>query len=442
MRHRRLVPLHCLPAVLALGLLAALPDRAVAAVPVPQATADATRIVAVVNSDVITNADVDNRARLFALSTGLRMAPEILDRLKPQIIRQLIDERLRMQEVQRRKLVVPDKQIAEAIREIESRNGMAPGTLHQKLAAQGVSQLTLIDQIRTQLGWTDVLREKLGDQAQITDAQIAEQQRLAAMQVGQPEFRVGEIFIPVEDPAATADAQRFAESVISNLRGGAPFPLVAAQFSQTQTALAGGELGWVQLNQLDPEVAQLVQQMPVGAVSNPVKVPGGFSIVALQGRREIGHDIGTIVSMRQVVLPFTTPLDPQTPTEQQRQTLEKARGVSSSVHSCEQMEQVAKTVSPGHAPDPGDVRLEAVNPPAFRQMLATLPFNRATQPLVSTGGITVVIVCSREQKNLAAQTAQEVRQRLLNERIELVSRQLLRDLRRKADIEIRAANRA
>ena len=169
------------------------------------------------------------------------MTQDVLDRLKQQITRQLVDERLRMQEVQRRKIVIPDKAIADAIHDIETRNGLPPGALRQKLAADGVSQRTLIDQIRTQLGWTQVLREQLGDQVKVTDAEVAEQQRLLAQQVGKPEYRVGEIFIPVEDPATTADAQRFAETVISELRAGAPFPVVAAQFSQNQTALQGGD---------------------------------------------------------------------------------------------------------------------------------------------------------------------------------------------------------
>ena len=346
-RLRRLAPL----AAAALSLLLSVtvrPATVHAATVVAPPSQDASRIVAVVNGDVISNADVDNRARLFALSTGLPMSPDVLDRLKPQITRQLVDERLRMQEVLRRKIVVPDKEIAQAIHDIEQRNGMPPGALRQKLAADGVSQRTLIDQIRTQLGWSQVLRQQLGDQAQVTDPQVAEQQRLEAQLVGKPEFRVGEIFIPVEDPANRADAQRFAETVISELRKGAAFPVVAAQFSQTPTALQGGELGWVQPNELDPEVAQLVQQMPVGAISNPVPVPGGFSIVTLQGKREVGHDVGTVLSMRETFLPFTTPLNPQTPTDQQRQALEKARGISASVHSCDQMEQVAKANNSPH----------------------------------------------------------------------------------------------
>jgi peptidyl-prolyl cis-trans isomerase SurA len=413
-----------------------------AATVVPPPVEDASRIVAVVNGDVISNGDVDNRTRLFALSTGLPMSPDVLDRLKPQITRQLVDERLRMQEVLRRKIIVPDKDIAQAIHDIEQRNGMPPGALRQKLAADGVSQRTLIDQIRTQLGWSQVLRQQLGDQSEVTEAQVAEQQRLEAQLVGKPEFRVGEIFIPVDDPANRADAQRFAETVIAELRKGAAFPVVAAQFSQTQSALQGGELGWVQPNELDSEVAQLVQQMPIGAISNPVPVPGGFSIVTLQGKREVGRDVATILRMRETFLPFASPLNPQEPTDQQRQTLEKARNISASVHSCDQMEQVAKANNSPRPVDPGEVQLNSINPPPFRQLLGSLPFDHASQPLVASDGIAVVIVCSREEKNLATLTNAEMHQRILSERVELASRQLQRDLRRQATIDMRSANGA
>ncbi|MEJ0018016.1 MAG: peptidylprolyl isomerase [Acetobacteraceae bacterium] len=430
---------HSVCCALALLLAQPIAALAVAAPPPPASAAQAMRIVAVVNGEVISNADVDARTRLFALSTGLPMTQEVLDRLKQQITRQLIDEKLRMQEVQRRHIVIPDKAIADAIHDIESRNNLPSGALRARLAAGGAGYRTLIDQLRTQLGWTQVLREQLGDQLKVSDAEVAEQQRLQSGLVGKPEYRIGEIFIPVNDPAATADAQRFAETVITELRAGAPFPVVAAQFSQNQTALAGGELGWVQPNQLDPAIARMVTEMPVGAISNPVKVAGGFSIVTMQGKREIGRDIGTVVALRQTFLPFTAPLNPQAPTDQQKQMLEKARGLSASVRSCEQMEQVAKANNSPRPADPGDVRLEAVNPPAFRQLLASLPYDRASQPLVTGEGIAVLIVCSREQKNLAQQSKQEVTAQLLNDRVELLSRQLLANLRRHANIDMRAS---
>ncbi len=417
--------------------LAAQPRPAQPAAATPANKLPGDRIIAVVNTDVISTGDVDNRARLFALSTGMRLSTDIIDRLKPQIVRQLVDERLRMQEAQRRKIIIPDQAIATAIRDIEQRNNMPPGMLRMRLSVDGVGQRTLISQIRAQLAWTQVLREQLGERGNITEADVDAQQRLLDQLVGKSEYRVGEIFIPIDDPAQTADAQRFAETVIGELRHGAPFQIVAAQFSQSQGALEGGDRGWVQLSQLDPGVADLVTQMPPGAISNPVKVPGGFSIVTLFGKREIGREMGTALTLRQVFLPFSSPLNPQAPTEQQKQVLERARGISNTARGCEQIEQIGRTTDPNRPVDPGEIRLEGVSPPQFRAILAALPIGKPSEPLVSPDGIAVVVICTREQKVMATMTKQEIQRYLLNERVELLSRQLLRDLRRQATIQIR-----
>ena len=142
--------------------------------------------------------------------------------------------------------------------------------------------------MRVQIGWGRVLREELGDRLQISEADIADQQAQIKAQTGQPEFRVAEIFLPIEDPSKASETQKFADTVIQQLRAGAPFAVVAAQFSQSQTALEGGELGWLRPNQMDPQVASLIAEMPEGAISNPVRVPGGISIVSLRGKREVG----------------------------------------------------------------------------------------------------------------------------------------------------------
>jgi len=397
------------------------------------------QIVATVNGDVITNADVTARGKLFAISTGFPIGGDGLDRLRPQITQQLIDERLRLQEAQRQHVVVRDTQIAEAIREIEQRNNLPPGALRARLAHDGVSLRTLVDQIRGQIGWSLVLRQQLGNSAVISEADIAEQARLLTQQVGRPEFHVAEIFIPVDNPARTADAQRFAETVIAQLRSGAPFAVVAAQFSQSQTALQGGDVGWVQANQLDPELAKIAAEMPVGAISAPVKVAGGFTIMQLRGRREIGREFGVALTIRQVFLPFATPLTAQgAATEAHRAVVERARQIGMSAKSCEDMDAAAKAANSPRPSDPGgEVNLASVNPPQFRQLLAQLPPGKASQPLVSGDGVAVVMVCSKEQKNVATLNKQAVQERLLSERAELASRQLLRDLRRRATIEMR-----
>lgn len=428
-------------ALLLLAALAVAPAQAAVAPAASAAAAaaanDSAHIVAVVNGDVITKADVDNRRRLFALSTGMSAAPEVLDRLTPQVVRQLIDEKLRLQEIQRRHVVVHDNQIAAAIREIEQRNGMPPGTLARRLSSDGVEFTTLVDQVRVQIGWSRVLREVLGSQADITDADIQEQANLLKAQTGQQEFSVAEIFVPITDPAQTEEANRFAETIIQQLRLGAPFAVVAAQFSQSQTALQGGDEGWVQPNQVDPAVLRVLQEMPEGAISNPIPVPGGLSIVTLRGKREIGRDVATMATVRQAFLPFSTRLDPNRPTAQQQQVLDQARRVSSSARSCDDIDAANKAGGGNRPSNPGEVRVDSIGVPALRQLLATLPVGKASEPLVADDGVAVIMVCTREQRNVGLPSKQELTQRILSERLELASRQLMRDLQRRAVIDRR-----
>ncbi|MDT7952116.1 MAG: peptidylprolyl isomerase [Acetobacteraceae bacterium] len=431
-------------AALAIGAAPALAQHRGTQAPAPSKgqaePTDSERIVAVVNGDAITSGDVTARGRLFALSTGLPVTPEVLNRLRPQVLKQLVDERLRLQEVQRRKIVVGDRDIAEAIGEIEARNGMPKGALGAALQGRGVAMRTLIDQVRVQLGWTKVLREELGSKADITDADIAEQQRLFKAQTGQPEFHVGEIFIPIDEPAKAEDAQHFAETVITELRQGAPFPVVAAQFSQSQTALQGGDLGWVRASQLDPEVATVIREMPPGAISNPVRVPGGIDIVTLTGKRIIGRDQSTMLKVRQVFIPFTSAVNPAAPTEQQRKAVEQAAQIAKSAKNCQDMEAANERVGKTRPSDPGEIRLEAVGSAPLRQLMTGLAVGQASRPLVASDGVAVVMVCSREVKTDSAPAKQEITNRLLSERIELAARQLQRDLRRRAVLDMRVDN--
>ena len=443
-RARLLRPhLLALPPLLRMGLFLAAPlivPLAAGFLPRP-ALAQENRIVAVVNGAVITRDDVENREKLFAHSTGLHVAPETLDRLAPQITNALVDERLQLQEMLRRKIVVPDQDIASAIGEIEQRNNMKPGALRASLANEGVAMRTLVDQLRVQLGWTRVLRDQLGEKAEVSPTDIADRLARLKAETGQPEYRVSEIYIPFDQPGQEADAQRFADTVISQLHAGAPFAIVAAEFSAGQSALAGGDMGWVRADSLDPAVAQLVTQMPIGAVSTPIRVPGGFVVATVHAKREIGHaDPMTILHVRQVFFPFPTQLNPAAPTPAQQAVLEKARQVSASVKSCDEMEAANKSAGSDHPVDPGELVLERIPAAPLRNILGTQPIGKATQPLVAQDGIAVIMVCSRETRTVTEPSKDELSDAIINERADLASRQLLADLRRRAVIDRRSTS--
>ena len=398
----------------------------------------ADKIVAIVSGDAITEQDVDDRAKLFALSTGMAVDAGLLDRLKPQITRQLIDEKLRVQEIERRKIVVTPEEISAAIAQIEERNRMGKDGLRDKLLADGVSLGTLIDQIRVQIGWTHVLRQNLGPRARVTEAEVKAREDARTGENGQPEYDVAEIFVPLDDPTHAAEANRFAEAVITQLRAGAPFGIVAAQFGQNQNALEGGDLGWVTADRLDPPVLDIVRQMPIGAISNPIRVAGGFDIVTVHGKRQIGTQMATVLTVRQAFLPFKSSLDPQHPTPDQVAILARARALGTGAHDCASVEAENKEAGGSRPSDPGPLIVADLNP-QMGAILGHMEAGQVTKPLVATDGIAVIAVCTREQKNVATQTPDQIRDQLLSERVELASRQESRDLHRHAVIEMRSS---
>ncbi|KXV17929.1 peptidylprolyl isomerase [Gluconobacter oxydans] len=404
----------------------------------PPAKPPEDQILAVINGQVLTQRDVDNRAKLFVLSTGLPISPEIMNRMRGQIIHQLIDERLKTQEILKLHINVEPDQIASAISNIEQRNGMPKNALRDRLASDGVSLTTLIDQIRVQIGWMQVLREKLGEEGRITATQISQREQALQAEQGRPQYFMSEIFVPVADPRHDENELAFTKTIISQLREGAPFPIVAAQFSQAQSALDGGSMGWVQEDNLDPQVVNIVRQMPIGAISNPIQVAGGFVIATVQSKRVVGKQMGTLLDLRQAFFPFDAPLNPQNPTEQQRAALQKATTAVQTVHSCDAMEALNKSLGEKRPSNPGSQILERLMP-QMKAVLEALPPNKVSRPLVSMDGIALLMVCNRQQKNLAQQSPSEIADQLMNERVEQASRQLQRDLQRRAIIEMRPA---
>lgn len=395
-------------------------------------------IIAVVNSMPLTTRDVNNRGRLFVLSIGLPVSDELMQRLRPQIIRQMIDEKLRTQEILRRRINIPPEQIALTIKNIEQRNGMPPGSLQKNLNHDKISISTLIDQLRVQIGWIYVLKMELGPRARVSVNDIAHRQAALKRENGRTEYQISEIFIKVDDPRHAEEERNFTETIVDQLRKGAPFPIVAAQFSQSQTALDGGSMGWVQDDMLDDSVIQIVKDMPpnIGAISDPITVPGGFVIVTLNNKRIIGQEMGHMLTLRQLFLPFSTSLDPNHITHQQEQTLQKAISYIRNVHDCHVMEKLNKDMGEKRPTDPGELPLERLNP-QMQAVLAPLPVNQISRPLVSHEGIDLLMICTKKEKNFSNRTPSEIADQIMNERVEQAARQIDSDLHRRAMIDLR-----
>jgi peptidyl-prolyl cis-trans isomerase SurA len=401
----------------------------------PVAAPDSSGIAAVVNGQVITTQDVAARAQLLAVTMGIAPNPDVLSRLAPQVTKQLIDQTLQLQETNKLNVTVSDNDVAAAIGHIEQNNNMPQGALRQNLTKAGIPFSTLLAQLRTELGWQGVLHQVLGPGLAPTPGDMAAEKTALQAQLGSTQYHISEIFVPVTDPSDDSAAQKFATTVIAQLRGGAPFPIVAAEFSQAQTALTGGDLGFIQLSQMDPAVAATVQEMPVGAISNPIRVPGGYEIVQLQDKHEIGNQPQLTLRLRQVYAPYPTPITNGQVGPSQAAVITKLLGQVKNMTSCDDIAALNVQYGSVQPSDPGPVVLATVTPAGFQTLLTNLPLNKPSPPLVQQAGAAVVMVCSRGEQAVALPSDDDISNMIVNRRVELESQQLLDILRHRAIIQ-------
>ena len=400
----------------------------------PPAISDSSSIAAVVNGQVITTQDVAARARLIAVTMGINPTPAAISRLTPQVTKQLIDQVLQQQEINKLGVTVSDSDLATAISHIEQNNNMPPGALRQRLTAAGIPFSTLLAQLRTELGWQAVLHKVLGPGLAPTLGDMNAEKAALKAQLGSTKYHLAEIFIPVTDPSDDAPAKQFAATVITQLRAGSPFPIAAAEFSQAQTALSGGDLGYIPLSQMDPAVAATVAQMPVGAISNPIRVPGGYDIVQLLDKHEIGDQPQTVLNLRQVFAPYSTPITGGQIGPAQAAVINKLAAQVKAINSCSGMTALNTQYGNVHAADPGPVALATITPPSFQQLLASLPLDQPSVPLVQQDGVAVVMVCARGMQAPSLPSDQDIANMIINRRVDLESQQLIDILRHRAVI--------
>ena len=251
---------------------------------------ETVRIAAVVNNEAISIPDLVARIDVAIAASRLRASEELRRQLAPQVLRSLIDERLKVQEAERLGVTVSEAELANARRSLEQRNGVPVGGFDDFLRSQGLDVASVTDQLRAEILWSKLVRGRLGATVSVGEGEIDETLARFEANRGRPEFRVAEIFIAVESSEREGEVRAAATSLYEQLVAGASFGQIARQFSQSATAAVGGDIGWVVEGQLPSEIEAVLTQMKPGSVAPPVRTFDGYYIVSLIDRRTVLAD--------------------------------------------------------------------------------------------------------------------------------------------------------
>jgi len=397
------------------------------------APAQETRIVAVVNDDIITVGDLSARLKLVLRSSNIPDTPEARQRLSAQMLRTLIDEKLQMQEAKRLGVKVADKELNEAVERIEQRNNMPKGGLEKYLGQQGIPFNALTDQLSAAIAFGKVVRNRVSQDVSVSDDEVSDAMSRIKDDVGKPQSRVSELFLSVDNPSQEEDVRKLADRLVEQIRGGANFYAVAQQFSQSPSAAVGGDIGWVTPSQLNPLLGEAVAKMNPGEMSYPIRMPGGFYILYLVDRKTLGASSPDQISLSLVEVVFQLPPGAA---DADRQRIEaQAKEISASAKSCGEMSKFARERAPQLSRQIARIKASELPAEIQKQVLA-LKVAEPSPPLTIGGNIGVVMVCDRQDPP-GLPTREQVADTLARERLDTLARRYLRDLRRGAYVDIR-----
>ena len=391
------------------------------------------KATAIVNGDVITQTDVDQRAALLAIANGGKIPAEELDNLRQQVLRNLIDETLEIQAAKNEEILVKPSEIDRTVERVAQGVKMTPTQMVTYLENGGSSIRSLRRQIEGEIAWQRLQRAKIESSVVVGEDEVkAVLDKLNASK-GTEEYRVGEIFLSAT-PATQSQTLANANKILEQLKNGASFAGYARQYSEASTAAVGGDLGWVRPEQLPAALADTLKQMGPGTISNPIPVPGGFSILAVQDTRKIltRDPRDDVLSLKQVSIAFPKGTSRQVAEPIVARFAEAAR----SVGGCGGAEKIAADFH-GEVVQQDSVKMRDL-PPALQQMMLQMQVGQATQPFGSLDeGVRTLVICGRDQVDPSAPSYDEVYNQLNEERVNSRSRRYLRDLRRDAIIEFR-----
>ncbi len=389
------------------------------------------RIAAVVNDDIISLRDLETRLGMMIASSKAPNTDAVRRQLLAQVMRGLIDERLKMQEAKRLGISVGDDEVKAAIRDIETNNNLPPGGLTQMLRQAGVPVSTLEDQMRAEVAWVKVVRGRLSRDLFVEEEEVDAVLETARRNLGKPEALLAEIVLTPDAAGSEDQARAAAERLVGEIRGGAQFPALARQFSSAATAASGGSLGWVTIATLEPELESVVQTLKVGEVSDPIRTTTGYTILLLRDlrTREAPDALDLQTRLSQLYMPTRgTAAVP----EATRRTLADTLADAS---SCDEVDAVADEMRLPSSGAVGTLRPRDL-PAAVRDVVVDLPENSLSRPIHLDDADVLVMVCERQNPD-GLPSRQDIEQRLMQGKLERAANRALRDLRNAALIDIR-----
>lgn len=366
----------------------------------------AGEILAVVNDYPISDFDVRVRAEMIALQQGPDAQPK--EQLKKLAFDDLIDEQIKAQEIAKRKITVADEEVYNAIAQMEQQNGLPVGGLKQIFRERGIPYTDLLRQVKVNFGWMKLLQSS-NKAVAVQPREIETRKNLIRKDLQKTLLSFYEIVVKNKNEAA---------AVLNKLKSGEKFEALAAQYSVAKTRAVGGRVIGADSSYYGERAASALESLDVGDISDPFPVPDGYAIVLMVNKRApIMSDRIAVWDLAQAVLPENSV-------------------ASLSLNSAEDCESFIKITQKEALA--GSQERGMVNPGQLPKDIFALLENQSVKTVVGPekipAGNLYFMKCQVSEQRIVP-SDEELKMRIGMEKMELLSRQILSELKRDVVID-------
>jgi peptidyl-prolyl cis-trans isomerase SurA len=402
--------------------LAQLRPPAPAAAPLPAARAAGPRqadfIVAVVNSEPITNNEV--RTRLLRFEQQLAQQGAALPsraELTRLVLERLISEKAQLQLAKELNLKASDAQVDQAEQNFARSNDMDVATLRRRLAAEGIDGAAFREDLRNQIVLARLREREVEQRVKISDQEADQYLREQGAESGPLELNLGHILIAVPDGATDAQlraAQEKAQRVAERARGGEDFGKLARENSDAPGAAGGGLMGLRGEDRLPPLFLDAVRAVPEGGVSQVIRSGAGFHLLKVVEKRRGGVATSVVQNHARHIL-LRPSANMSEAAAQARLAEFKRRIQAGQADFAALAREFSQDASAQRGGDLG-----WANPgmfvPEFEEVLSALAPGQVSDPVVSRFGVHLIQLLERRTSKLSEREQREAARNALREK--------------------------
>ncbi len=408
----------------------------------PAVIQSADFIVAVVNSEPVTNSEVQamrNRMVREFTSRGAQIPPP--SQLNQQALDMLINEKAQLQQAQEQGIKIDDDQVDQAEANVAASNQLSREAFHQRLAQEGLTVAAFRQQLRKQLTLSRLREREVDSRIRITDQEIEQfLQEQGQSQAAAPELNIAMILVSVPENSSPAELKALedkARDIARRARAGEDFAQLAKAHSQAMDKGAkGGEMGLRPAERYPELFVEAVQALAPQGIAGPVRSGAGFHILKLLERRQAGA-VMTVVQTRarHILLRPTAQLSRDQAAERLQEVRRQiASGQTSFARAAQQISQ------DGSAAQGGDLGWASPGQfvPEFEQVMNRLQPGQISDPLVSRFGVHIIEVTDRRQVAVPEKEQREMARAALREkRLDETYERWVEEVRGRAYVEMR-----